>query len=317
MLGIRPRQILTKQAFENAIAAVMAVGGSTNAVLHLLAIANEARVELELDDFNRIGARVPHFADTKPGGSYHMVDVDRIGGIPVVLKELLDAGLLHGECLTVTGRTIGEELEAMAPPAPDGKVIHPISAPIHAEGGIVILRGSLAPQRRGGEDRRHSGDRLDFEGTGARLRERGGRRGRRSSPARIEPGTVLVIRYEGPKGGPGMREMLAATGALKGSGMGASCALITDGRFSGGTSGFCIGHVAPEAVDGGPIAFVQDGDRIRIDVPEHRLDLLVDQTELSARQAGWKPREPLYTSGCLAKFARLVTGAERGAITEP
>ncbi len=312
--GIRPRQIMTKEAFENAIAVVMALGGSTNAVLHLLAIANEARVELTLDDFNRVGAAVPHIADTKPHGTYHMSDIDRVGGIPVVMRELLDAGLLHGDCLTVTGRTVAENLAALDPPAPDGAVVHRLSNPIHAGGGIAVLRGSLAPN---GSVVKVAGIDTDrFEGT-ARVFD--GEQGALDAilAGAIEPGTVVVIRYEGPKGGPGMREMLAVTGAMKGAGRGSDCALVTDGRFSGGTHGFCVGHVAPEAVDGGPIALVADGDRIVIDVTTRSIDLLVDDAELERRRRQWKLPEPRYTSGVLAKYARLVTGAERGAITEP
>jgi dihydroxy-acid dehydratase len=311
--GIRPRQIMTREAFENAIAAVMALGGSTNAVLHLLAIAAEARVELALDDFNRVAARVPHIADTKPAGKYHMVDVDRVGGVPVVLRHLLEAGLLHGDCLTVTGRTMAENLAALDPPPPDGEVIHRLDAPIHAIGGIAVLTGSLAPK---GGVVKVAGISFDrFEGT-ARVFD--GEDGAMEAilAGSIEPGTVVVIRYEGPKGGPGMREMLAVTGAMKGAGRGGDCALVTDGRFSGGTHGFCVGHVAPEAVDGGPIAFVRDGDRIAIDVKAKAIDLLVGADELARREAEWKPIEPRYTTGVLAKYARLATGAERGAITE-
>lgn len=313
-LGIYPRDILTKKAFENAIALVNALGGSTNAVLHLLAIANEAGVELSLDDFNRIADKVPHIADTKPGGKYHMTDVHRIGGVPVVLKHLLDAGLLHGDVLTCTGKTMAENLAELNPPAPDGDVIHPLSDPIHAEGGINVLTGSLAPRGSVVKVAGLTKDQLQFEGP-ARVFDGEDGAMQAIMDGSIQPGTVLVIRYEGPKGGPGMREMLAITGALKGAGRGADCALITDGRFSGGTWGFCIGHVAPEAVDGGPIAFVRDGDRIRIDVPTKSLDLLVDDSELNQRKQGWKPLPPRYTSGVLAKFARLVQGAEKGAIT--
>ncbi len=315
-LGIRTRQILTLEAFENAIAAVMALGGSTNAVLHLLAIAHEARVHLTLDDFNRVGARVPHLADTKPGGRYHMVDVDRVGGVPVVLKELLDAGILHGDVLTVTGRTMGTELEALAPPKPDGTVLHPLSQPIHADAGIVVLHGTLAPLGAVVKVAGLGQEQLRFEGT---VRVFDGEPGAMEAilSGDIQPGTVVVIRYEGPKGGPGMREMLAVTGAMKGVGRGADCALVTDGRFSGGTRGFCIGHVAPEAVDGGPIAFVRDGDRIVIDVRGHAIDLLVDDAELARRREGWKVPPPRYTTGVLAKYARLAQGAERGAVTEP
>ena len=313
-LGIYPRDILTKKAFENAIALVNALGGSTNAVLHLLAIANEAGVELSLDDFNRIADKVPHIADTKPGGKYHMTDVHRIGGVPVVLKHLLDAGLLHGDVLTCTGKTMAENLAELDPPAPDGDVIHPLSDPIHTEGGINVLTGSLAPKGSVVKVAGLTKDQLQFEGP-ARVFDGEDGAMQAIMDGTIQPGTVLVIRYEGPKGGPGMREMLAITGALKGAGRGADCALITDGRFSGGTWGFCIGHVAPEAVDGGPIAFVRDGDRIRIDVPTKSLDLLVDDAELNQRKQGWKPLPPRYTSGVLAKFARLVQGADKGAIT--
>jgi dihydroxy-acid dehydratase len=311
--GIRPRQILTKEAFENAIAVTMALGGSTNAVLHLLAIAYEARVELSYDDFNRVGRRTPHIADTKPHGRYHMVDIDRIGGVPVVMRELLDAGLLHGDCMTVTGRTMAENLAALDPPKPDGSVVHPLSAPIHVDGGIAVLTGTLAPK---GAVVKVAGIDVDrFEGP-ARVFD--GEDGAMEAilAGSIQPGTVLVIRYEGPKGGPGMREMLAVTGAMKGAGRGGDCALLTDGRFSGGTHGFCIGHIAPEAVDGGPIGLVADGDRIVIDVAGRTIDLDVDEAELARRRGEWKLPEPRYRSGVLAKFAKLVTGAERGAVTE-
>ncbi|HEY5154585.1 MAG TPA: dihydroxy-acid dehydratase [Acidimicrobiales bacterium] len=312
-MGLRPRQIMTKEAFENAIAVTMALGGSTNAVLHLLAIANEARVDLQLDDFNKIAKRVPHIADTKPHGKYHMIDIDRIGGIPVVMRELLDAGLLHGDCLTVTGKTVAENLAALDPPAPDGEVIHALDDPIHAVGGIAVLTGSMAPK---GAVVKVAGLDIDrFEGV-ARVFD--GEDGAMEAilAGQINPGDVVVIRYEGPKGGPGMREMLAVTGAMKGAGRGGDAALITDGRFSGGTHGFCIGHVAPEAVDGGPIAFVAEGDRIVIDIVNHRIDLLVDEAELAVRRADWKLPAPRYTSGVLAKYAALAQGAERGAITE-
>ena len=313
-LGIYPRDIMTKKAFENAIAVVNALGGSTNAVLHLLAIANEAGVALALDDFNRIAAKVPHIADTKPGGKYHMTDIDRVGGVPVVMKHLLDAGLLHGDVLTVTGKTMAENLAELNPPAPDGEVIHPLSNAIHAEGGLNILRGSLAPNGAVVKVAGLSAEQMHFEGP-ARVFD--GEDGAMAAilSGDIKPGTVLVIRYEGPKGGPGMREMLAITGAMKGAGRGSDCALITDGRFSGGTWGFCIGHVAPEATDGGPIAFINDGDKILIDVPSLKIDLLVSEAELAKRKKGWKPNPPRYTSGVLAKFAKLVQGADRGAIT--
>ena len=310
--GIRPRQILTKEAFLNAIAVTMAVGGSTNAVLHLLAIANEARVELDIDDFNRVAKRVPHIADTKPHGRYHMADVDKIGGIPVVMRELLEGGLIHGDCLTVTGKTVAENIAALDPPKPDGQVVHPLSKPIHTVGGIATLSGSLAPKgavvKVAGIDVDHfEGKARVFDGEDAAMEA--------ILAGKIEPGTVLVIRYEGPKGGPGMREMLAVTGALKGAGRGGDCALLTDGRFSGGTHGFCIGHIAPEAADGGPIAFVEDGDNIVIDVTKHTIDLHVSETELARRRKDWKLPEPRYRSGVLAKYARLVAGAETGAVT--
>jgi dihydroxy-acid dehydratase len=312
-LGIRPRQIMTKEAFENAIAITMALGGSTNAVLHLLAIANEARVDLDLDDFNRVAARVPHIADMKPHGTYHMAQLDQVGGVPVVLTHLLDAGLLHGDCLTVTGKTMAENLAELDPPAPDGKVVHGLSQPIHAQGGIAVLTGSLAPKGAvvkvaGIDFDRFEGPARVFEGEDGAMEAilAGG----------INPGDVVVIRYEGPKGGPGMREMLAVTGAMKGAGRGGDCALVTDGRFSGGTHGFCVGHVAPEAVDGGPIAFIREGDRIVIDVTAHTIDLDVPADELERRKAEWKLPDPRYTTGVLAKYARLAQGAERGAITE-
>ena len=309
-LGIRPRDILTPAAFRNAIAVTNALGGSTNAVLHLLAIANEAGVDLSLDDFNDVAARVPHIADMTPGGKFHMTDLHRVGGVPLVMKHLLDAGLLDGSCLTVTGLTMAENLAAVDPPGPDGVVVHPLDAPIHTEGGLNILRGSLAPNGSVVKVAGLTHDQLTFEGS-ARVFD--GEQGALKAilGGEIEPGTVIVIRYEGPKGGPGMREMLAVTGALKGAGRGADCALITDGRFSGGTWGFCIGHVAPEAVDGGPIAFVRDGDRIRIDVHAKALDLLVGDAELARRGDGWTPIPARYTSGVLAKYARLVGGADR------
>ena len=309
--GITARDILTKEAFENAIAVVMAFGGSTNAVLHLLAIAYEANVKLTLEDFTRVGAKVPHLADVKPFGSYVMNDVDRIGGVPVVMKALLDAGLLHGDCLTVTGATMAENLAHIAPPDPDGKVLRVLSAPIHPTGGITILHGSLAPE--GAVVKSAGFDSDVFEGT-ARVFER-----ERAALDALEDGTithgdVVVIRYEGPKGGPGMREMLAITGAIKGAGLGKDVLLMTDGRFSGGTTGLCVGHIAPEAVDGGPIAFVRDGDRIRLDVANGTLDLLVDAAELDARKKDFQPLPPTYTTGVLAKYTKLVGSAAVGAV---
>jgi len=315
-LGITPRQIMTKKAFENAIAVTSALGGSTNAVLHLLAIANEAGVDLHLDDFNRVAAKVPHIADMKPGGKFHMSDLDVVGGVPVVMKMLLDAGLLHGDVMTVTGKTMAENLAEIDPPGPDGTVVHPLEKPIHSEGGILVLSGSLAPKGSVVKVAGLTKEQMLFEGP-ARVFD--GEAGAMEAilSGSIEPGTVLVIRYEGPKGGPGMREMLAITGALKGAGRGGDCALITDGRFSGGTWGFCIGHVAPEAVDGGPIALVRDGDRIRVDVHQHQLDLLVESSELLRRKASWVPIASRYTTGVLGKYAKLVQGAETGAITNP
>ena len=310
--NIRPRDILTKAAFENAIAVVMAVGGSTNAVLHLLAIAWEAQVELELDDFNRIAAKVPHLADTKPHGKYHMLDVDRVGGVPVVMQMLADEGLMHLDEITVTGKTLGENLALINAPKPDGEVIHRFDDPLHDIGGISILRGSLAP--KGAVVKVAGLDVTHFEGT-ARVFDGEDAAMEAVLGERINPGDIVVIRYEGPKGGPGMREMLAITGAPKGVGRGADTALITDGRFSGGTHGFCVGHVAPEAVDGGPIAFVADGDRITIDARTHSIELHVDDATLAARRSDWKLPEPRYTSGVLAKYARLAQGAELGAIT--
>ncbi len=311
-IDLRPRQIMTKQAFENAIAVVMALGGSTNAVLHLLAIAHEAQVDLSLDDFNRIGSKVPHVADTKPHGKYHMTDVDRIGGVPVVMQMLLEAGLLHGDVPTVTGKTMAENLAEISPPPADGDVVHPLSSPIHAQGGIAVLHGSLAP--KGAVVKVAGIDELRFEGT-ARVFDGEAAAMEEILAGKIKAGDVVVIRYEGPKGGPGMREMLAVTGAMKGAGRGADAALITDGRFSGGTHGYCVGHVAPEAVDGGPIAFVNDGDRIVIDAGAYTIDLQVDAAELERRKANWKIPDPRYPAGFLAKYARLAQGAETGAIT--
>ncbi|MCU1501418.1 MAG: ilvD [Ilumatobacteraceae bacterium] len=313
-LGISPRKIMTKAAFENAIAVNSALGGSTNAVLHLLAIANEARVELHLDDFNRIAAKVPHIADMKPGGKFHMSDLDRVGGVQMVMRHLLEAGLIDGSCLTVTGKTVAENLAALDPPRPDGVVVHELDAPLHAEGGLNILSGSLAPKGSVVKVAGLSKEQMKFQGA-ARVFDGEDAAMEAILSGSMQPGTVIVIRYEGPKGGPGMREMLAITGALKGAGRGADCALITDGRFSGGTWGFCIGHVAPEAVDGGPIAFVNDGDQILIDVHELRLELLVDEATLAARRVGFQVPPSRYPSGVLGKYAKLVQGAETGAIT--
>jgi len=312
-LGITARQIMTEEAFENAIAVVMAFGGSTNAVLHLLAIAHEAEVDLTLDDFSRVAARVPHLGDLKPFGRYVMNDVDRIGGVPVVMKALLDAGLLHGDCLTVTGMTVAENLAAVNPPDPDGVILRALDNPIHRSGGITILSGSLAPD--GAVVKSAGFDSDVFEGT-ARVfdRERGAMDA--LADGTIVAGDVVVIRFEGPKGGPGMREMLAITGAIKGAGLGKDVLLLTDGRFSGGTTGLCVGHVAPEAVDAGPIAFVRDGDRIRLDMANATLDLLVPDEALTERAVGWEPLPPRYARGVLAKYAKLVQSASRGAVLE-
>jgi dihydroxy-acid dehydratase len=312
--GISARDIVTREALENAISVVSAVGGSTNAVLHLLAIAAEARVALDIDDFDSIARRVPHIADTKPGGKYVMNDLDRIGGVPVVLRELLDAGLLHGDALTVSGRTMAEELAALDPPRPDGRVVHPVTEPIHVDGGIAILKGTLAPDGAVVKVAGIPDQQLVFEGP-ARVFD--GENGAMAAvlTGGINPGDVIVIRYEGPKGGPGMREMLAVTSAIKGAGLGSEVALLTDGRFSGATHGFSIGHVAPEATDGGPIGLVEDGDTIRIDVPSRSIDLLVDASVLEERRTRWQAPEPRYTSGVLWKYARTVGSASTGATT--
>jgi dihydroxy-acid dehydratase len=310
--GITARQILTRSAFENAITVVMALGGSTNAVLHLLAIANEARVDLTLDDFARIGARTPHLADVKPFGRYAMADVDKVGGIPVVMRALLDAGLLDGDALTVTGQSVADNLAHVHAADPDGAVIHALADPIHRTGGITILSGSLAPD--GAVVKSAGFDETVFEGT-ARVFDTEEPAMHAVTSGTLRAGDVVVIRYEGPRGGPGMREMLAVTGAIKGVGLGKDVLLLTDGRFSGGTTGLCVGHVAPEAADGGPIALVRDGDRIRLDVAARRRDLLVDAAELAQRRAGWAAPPPRYPTGVLGKYAKLVGSASQGAIT--
>lgn len=311
-LGITARDILTKKAFENAIAVAMAFGGSTNVVLHLLAIAREAEVDLTLSDFNRIGDKTPHIGDLKPFGKYVMNDVDRHGGIPVVMKALLDAGLIHGDALTVTGKTVAENLAEINPEPLDGEVIRTLDNPIHATGGLTILHGSFAPD---GAVVKTAGFDLEvFEGP-ARVFERERAAMDALTEGAIGKGDVVIIRYEGPKGGPGMREMLAITAAIKGAGLGQDVLLLTDGRFSGGTTGLCIGHIAPEAVDAGPIAFVRDGDLIRVDIAARSLDLLVEPSELEARRNGWAPLPPRYTRGVLAKYSKLVHSAAEGAIT--
>ncbi|MGC2241662.1 MAG: dihydroxy-acid dehydratase [Acidimicrobiia bacterium] len=308
---IRPSDILTRPAFENAITVVMALGGSTNAVLHLLAIAHEAGVDLELEDFDRISRRTPHIGDLKPFGRYHMVDLDRIGGVPVVLRALLDEDLIDGDALTVTGKTMAENLSETVIPA-DQDVIAPLSAPLAREGGIAVLRGNLAP---GGAVVKMAGIELDtFQGT-ARVFD--GEQGALEAlfAHQLSPGDVVVIRTEGPKGGPGMREMLQITAAIKGAGLGKEVLLITDGRFSGGTTGLCIGHVAPESEVGGPIGLIEEGDQVRVDLPGRTLDILVSSEELEARSERWLPRPARYPTGALGKYARLVGSAESGAVT--
>ena len=308
--GITARQIMTKKAFENAISVLMAFGGSTNAVLHLLAIAREAEVDLKLDDFNAIADRVPHLGDLKPFGQYVMNDVDKVGGVPVLMKALLDAGLLHGDVMTVTGKTMAENLEGINPPDPDGKIIRAMNNPIHKTGGISILKGSMAPE---GAVVKTAGFDLNFFEGPARVFDREGPAMDALVEGKIQKGDVVVIRYEGPKGGPGFREMLALTGAIKGAGLGKDVLLLTDGRFSGGTTGLCVGHIAPEATEGGPISLVRDGDLIRVDIAARSLELLVDAQELETRRKTWVPLPPRYKNGVLAKYTRLVSSASEGA----
>ena len=311
--GITTRDIITKKSLENAIAVVMAFGGSTNAVLHLLAIAHEADVDLTLNDFKRIGAKVPLLADVKPFGRYVMSDVDKVGGVPVVMRALYDAGLIHGDCLTVTGKTVAENLEQISSPDPDGIILHAVQNPIGGVGGITILEGSFAPE---GAVCKSAGIPVDvFEGP-AKVFERERAAMDALEKGDIQAGDVVIIRYEGPKGGPGMREMLMITGAIKGAGLGKDVLLITDGRFSGGTTGLCVGHVAPEAYDGGPIAFVQNGDRVRIDIPNGKLDLLVDSSELAKRRETWKVVPHKFNRGVLHKYAQLVGSASKGAVCD-
>jgi dihydroxy-acid dehydratase len=311
--GITTRQILTKKAFENAITILMALGGSTNAVLHLLAIAHEAEVDLTLEDFQRVGAKVPLLGDLKPFGKYVMTDVDKVGGIPVILRALLDAGLLHGDCLTVTGKTMAENLKDITPPDPDGEILKAVKDPMSVGGGITILNGSLTPE---GAVCKTAGIGVDlFEGP-AKVFEREQAAMDALENGSIVAGDVVVIRYEGPKGGPGMREMLMITGAIKGAGLGKSVLLLTDGRFSGGTTGLCVGHVSPEAVDGGPIAFVKNGDRVRIDVKARTLDLLVNEDEMIQRRKNFKPLTHKYRRGVLAKYSKLVGSASKGAVCD-
>jgi dihydroxy-acid dehydratase len=311
--GITARDIITPRSIENAITLIMALGGSTNSILHMPAIAHEAGFELDLDDFQRISDRTPLVANLKPFGEYLMFDLDRVGGVPLVMKMLLDAGLLHGDCLTVTGKTLAENLAAVRIPEPDGVVVRPLTAPIDSSGGISILSGSLAPE---GAVVKTAGVGVDsFEGT-ARVFEREQSAMVALADGSIRAGDVVVVRYEGPKGGPGMREMLAITAAIKGAGLGKDVLLVTDGRFSGGSTGLCVGHVCPEASDGGPIGLVRDGDRIRVDIPSRTLDLLVDEGELARRRAEFEPLPPRYDRGVLAKYVRLVGSASRGAVCD-
>jgi dihydroxy-acid dehydratase len=311
--GITTRDIITKKSLENAISVLMALGGSTNAVLHLLAIAHEADVDLTMEDFQRISSKVPLLGDLKPFGRYVMSDMDRIGGVPVVMKSLLDAGLLHGDCLTVTGKTIAENLEDLKAPDPDGDILRAISNPMFGTGGITMLGGSLAPE---GAVVKNAGIPVDvFEGV-AKVFDRERTAMDALEAGGIEKGDVVIIRYEGPKGGPGMREMLMITAAIKGAGLGKEVLLITDGRFSGGTTGLCVGHVSPEATDGGPIAFIKTGDKVRIDIPNRKLDVLVDEAEFEARKVGWEPLPPRYTRGVLHKYAKLVGSASKGAVCD-
>ncbi len=308
---LRPRHIATRAAFENAIAAVAATGGSTNAVLHLLAMAREAEVPLEIDEFDRISSRTPLLVDLKPTGKYVAVDVDKAGGIPVIARRLLEGGYVDGSAITITGRTFAQEA-AEARETPGQQVIHPLSDPIKPTGGLMILRGNLAPD--GAVIKVSGAGRLSHRGP-ARVFDREEDAMGAVMRGEIHPGDVVVIRYEGPKGGPGMREMLGVTGAIVGAGLGPSVALMTDGRFSGATHGFMIGHVAPEAADGGPIALVEEGDTIEIDLAQRRIDLLVGNAELERRRQAWRPPEPRYRTGVFAKYVRLVDSAARGAVT--
>jgi len=314
--GISARDIVTREALENATAVVMALGGSTNAALHLLAIAREAEVDFDLDAFEEVARRTPHLADMTPGGRFNMLDLDRIGGVPVVMQALLDAGKLHGDCMTVTGRTIAENLAAMEIPAPDGTVVHGVDDPIHEVGGLAILRGSLAPDGCVVKIAGIPGDKMEFEGT-ARVFDGEQDALQAVLTGQITDGDVIVIRWEGPKGGPGMREMLGVTSAVAGQGHSEDVALLTDGRFSGATRGFSIGHVAPEAFVGGPIALLEDGDEVTVDIPNRELSVDLSEEELDARRDDWEPRDPAYTNGVLAKFTTDFGSAANGAVTNP
>ena len=307
---ILPRDILTIEAFENAITVLVAMGGSTNAVLHLLAIAQEAGVPLALDDFDRISRKTPYIADLRPGGRYVMEDLHRAGGVPLVMRRLLEANLIHGDALTVTGRTVRENLEKFRD-ITDQDVVRPVGSSISSTGSLVILKGNLAPDGAvvkvaGVKNRRHRGPAKIFG------REEEAFEGVQSG--KVSPGDVVIIRYEGPKGGPGMREMLGVTAAIAGRGLGEKVALITDGRFSGATRGLMIGHVAPESAVGGPIAIIQDGDRVSIDIDSCRIDIEISDKEIQNRLRNWTPRKPSYTSGILAKYARMVSSSAKGAV---
>ncbi len=308
---IKPRDIMTREAFENAIRVVLAMGGSTNAALHLLAIAHEARVELSLDDFDTLSRTTPYITDLRPGGRFVMSDMDKVGGVPVVMKELQSAGLLHEDCLTITGKTIGENLNEVDL-APDNRVIYSIANAKSPTGGLVILEGNLAPEGcvmkvSGTQRLRHEGPARVFDGERAAFEA--------VTSGLIEQGDVLVLRYEGPKGGPGMQEMLSVTGAMMGTGIGEDILLMTDGRFSGASRGPIIGHVAPEAAVGGPIGLVKDGDMISMDVESRALNVNIDDAEMERRRSEWQPPEPRHTTGVLGKYAKLVSSASKGAVT--
>ncbi|MEN9635308.1 MAG: hypothetical protein RL077_3712 [Verrucomicrobiota bacterium] len=311
--GIRPRDIMTRKAFENAITVTIALGGSTNAVLHLLAMAHSAKVKLSLDDFTKIGKKVPVLADLKPSGKYGMVHLTRIGGLPPLMKMLLDAGLLHGECLTVTGKTVAENLRDVAPYPTDQDVVRPLSNPIKADSHLRILYGNLAPEGSvakisGKEGLLFSGKAITFESEETALRA--------ILDGKVKPGHVMVIRNEGPRGGPGMREMLSPTSAIMGKGLGKEVALITDGRFSGGSHGFVVGHITPEAFNGGPLAIIKNGDPIKIDAVKNELTLALPAKEIQARLKAWRPKKSKETHGVLAKYAHTVTSASEGAVTD-
>jgi dihydroxy-acid dehydratase len=310
-LGIRPRDIITRKSLENAVAVCVAIGGSTNAVLHLLAIAHEAGVKLRIDDFNRISRKTPHIADMKPGGRYVMADLDRIGGLPVIMKELLNAGLIHGDAITVTGKTLQENLKGVLSLPTGQDVVHPVKAPINPTGTLAILKGNLAPE--GCVVKTAGVKRLQHRGP-ARVFDKEEDAFAAVKAKKIKAGDVVVIRYEGPKGGPGMREMLALTAALVGEGLGDKVALLTDGRFSGATHGLMAGHVAPEAAVGGPIAVVKNGDLINFNVQRLRLDIELSASEINRRLKSFKPPRLKYTHGALAKYARLVGSASKGAL---